>query len=171
MAKLLSSLLSLAVLLAPLGAAWAARPSATKPECNNNIVLTMGDPLKFGGFVPDPALTGTVTLDPVSGLRTATGVILEDGQNGQRGYVDVSLNPAFTADCSMYQLIITLTPFTISNSIETMGVTLATEPQSGVASLATGGTLRVYLGGTLTVNANQGAGFYSGPYSVDIVFR
>lgn len=158
--------------LVACGPSWGAKP-ITKVDCNNNMVLTEIQPLKFGSFVATTA--GSVTIDP-SGLRNATGVTLV-GNDGQPGIFRVSLMSGFVGDCTGYQVIITLpASYTMTSAGQTMTVnTLTTLPLSGVGVLnspdATIAYLDIYIGGTAVVSAGQAAGLYSGSYSVSMTFR
>lgn len=160
-------------LLLASGPLWAAK-AGTRPDCNNNMVLAEVTPLSFGSFVADPALTGTVTIDPVTGRTASPGITLINSDAGAIGIIDVSFVPGYVADCSVYQINITLpASFTMSNAAgQTITVNnLKTDPPSGIGTVPPGGTLRVYIGGDATISPGLGGGVYSGTYSVDMVFR
>lgn len=153
-------------------AAWSARPPGLKPDCTANVVLTELQPLQFGTFVAD--LGGTVTIDPLTGLRSAAGVTLIASDAGQPAIIELSMPPDYPADCSLYQVNITLpASFVITSGGQTMTVAPVTSfPASRDGALGIDNApLRVYVGGTATAVTGQPAGLYTGSYTIDMVFR
>lgn len=145
---------TLAALLA-VPAAHAQTVSATRP-------------LAFGKFVAQGG--GSVTVQP-SGARMATGgVLLIASGAGTSASFTVSDSDPANADKSF---IISLPPdgsVTLSGSSGSMAVNVFTSQPAETGTLVAG-SQTVQVGATLTVNANQPAGNYSGSFPVIINYQ
>lgn len=122
------------------------------------LAVSEANLIDFGTFAPSPSTSGTITINPSTGAVSTTNVeVLTPGTRGQynvTGLVGQSFN-------------YTMSPqnVSLSNGSSTMNLDLGT---GGTGSLNGSGIGSFYLGGTLTVNASQAAGNYSGTFAVNI---
>ena len=133
----------------------AQNPSADATVTANATVvtpisLTAGDDMEFGLIIAS-ASGGTVAVD-TSGALIGTGVTSHASSVGSAASFTVAGETGFGYDVTMPA------PFNLSNGLNTMSVGSFTHFASGV--LTTGSEL-FKVGATLTVGANQPAGFYT----------
>jgi hypothetical protein len=133
------------------------------------IALTVGDPLEFGGIIPDGSASGTVeiTTAGVRNLTTVTGVTASTTPSAASYSVTgTGLVP--------YTITIPTTSFNITNTTgsgaETMAVTAMTCSGTLNHIFASDGTDAFTVGGTLTVGAAQVPGLYTGTFDVTVEY-
>ena len=124
------------------------------------IAITAATNLAFGSFAPGAG--GTVTVD-TGGARAASGPILMAGASSAAKF-DI------TGQAGLTYSIAHSGSTSLSNGTDTMTLTKFSDLAgvNGTSGNVTAGTLSgsgaqsLYVGGTLTVAANQAAGLYSG---------
>jgi len=118
--------------------------------------------MDFGKIAPNP-LGGTVALDPSDGSRDCSGAMACIGSfsiselqvSGSDAQVTVSYSPSLQ----------------LTGPGDPMTVTPDLPGGSGQTFNMTGGSLLLRFGATLTTNANQAPGSYSGPFTVDVSYQ
>ncbi|WP_166944776.1 DUF4402 domain-containing protein [Sphingopyxis panaciterrae] len=162
--------------MATASTSWCgpARAADTNVTANAAIVrpntLIKTDDLDFGTLVSGTA-AGSVTVNPVTGARSTSGGVTSVGNDAQRA----------TFQGSGGILLITVSG---SNSVTlsragggapTMTASLVRAASTGGGGIALLGTTLLpsgvqtyYIGGTLTVPANQPAGDYSGTFTLTV---
>ncbi|HMO74030.1 MAG TPA: DUF4402 domain-containing protein [Sphingopyxis sp.] len=136
----------------------------------NTLVKT--DDLDFGSLISG-ATGGTVTINPVTNARTTTGGVTAVGNDGQRA--------RFQGTGGLILIIVTgsnsvtLTRAGGGATAMTASLTRAMANGSGgitllapTATLLPSGVQTYYVGGTLTVPANQPEGDYSGTFTLTV---
>lgn len=133
------------------------------------IALTVGDPLEFGGIVPDGSASGTVVITTagVRNLTTVTGVTASTAPTAASYTVTgTGLVP--------YTITIPTASFNITNTTgsgaETMAVTAMNSSGGLSHTFASDGTDAFTVGGTLTVGAAQEPGLYTGTFDVTVEY-
>lgn len=141
--------------LGVLSASQAQAQSVTSVSCDNN--------LSFGSFV---AGAGTVTIDPATGSRSKTGMVVTPASfpDGDRATCNVVVSGA--AD---YSLSFSSSTISFTSGANSMTANLTTSPTPKLTTTGTTGTF--YVGGTLNVpSSSQPPGDYSGSYTVIVQF-
>ena len=134
-----------------------------------NTLIKTGD-LDFGTLLSGP-VGGTITIDPVTNWRGATGGATLVGNDGRRA--------VFQGTGGIF--LITVSGSTSATLTRAGGgaapmtaslVRAATTSGGGIAllgaTLLPNGVQTYYIGGTLTVPANQPAGDYSGTFTLTV---
>ena len=134
----------------------------------NTLIKT--DDLDFGTLISGPA-GGTVTINPVTNGRSATGGATLVGNDGRRA-VFQGTGGIFLITVSG-STSVTLTRTSGGAPAMTAGlVRAATTSGGGIAllgaTLLPSGVQTYYIGGTLTVPANQPEGHYSGTFTLNV---
>lgn len=159
--------LALGALLAVAAPALAAPVSApTQPPGRALLLipltLTKVQDLSFGTIVPSTTTAGFVSINAVSGARTASaGLTLMPADVGQRGRFAGAGTPT-------QQVIMVLTPpIELTNpagdTIPVLGMNLDGSP---VRTIAADHTFFVGVGGSIFIAANQAEGLYSAEYDL-----
>ncbi|MDM5177017.1 DUF4402 domain-containing protein [Massilia sp. DJPM01] len=166
--RTLSTLAVLAVIAAGLGLgapAFAAQATATAGgTVVTPIAVVVGTNLAFGTFAA--AAGGTITVS-TSGVRAVSGVVAMGASATSAAKFDITGEPGAT-----YAITHSGTAL-LTNSGgggETMALAKfsdltganATSGDAATGTLSAGGTQSLYVGGTLTVAANQAPGTYAG---------
>jgi spore coat protein U-like protein len=147
-----------------------ATASATASVITPIAVTSVGT-LAFGKFVPG-ASAGSVTVS-TSGARTATVVTPSGGTPGAASF-PITGEPSTT-----YAIDTSATTANLTSGANTMALALVTDFSGGGAisgTQATGtldntGKQTLYVGGILTVGANQANGAYTGTVSVAVAYN
>ena len=133
------------------------------------IALTVGDPLEFGGIIPDGSTDGSVeiTTAGVRNLTTVTGVTASTTPTAASYTVTgTGLVP--------YTITIPTASFNITNTTgsggETMAVTAMTCSDGLSHTFDASGNDAFTVGGTLTVPAAQEPGYYTGTFDVTVEY-
>jgi len=150
-------MIGLSMLLYPVNAALAASPG-----------LSLGNQMQFGSF-ESGAGTGTIQIQ-VNNSRVITGSVTGISSTPRAAVVRV------TGDGS--PVVLTISPASTimtgpgtNMTVDTFQIqTSAGGPTQTVTPAATT-TLDVAIGGTLHVNASQGAGSYTGTFVIDATFQ
>lgn len=161
--KWLSSLL----LLAFVYDAEAAPPPPTLNQCNQGMVVVVGQPLNFGDY--DGTTAGNIIID-TSGGRTTTGPILTGG-TVQVGVYTVSSKKK---GCDIYSVNITYlgNPALTGTGTDMPITTFESDPLSGFnISPNKNVPTTVNIGATLESPAPQTEGPYTGTYQVSFNFQ
>lgn len=127
--------------------------------------------LSFGTIIATPADSGTVTIDPNTGVRTValplTGSTTDVGQRGR-----------FIGNGTTNQtVLITRTfPTFLANSADltktvAFSGTLDSASTSGTVNTGATSVFYVGVGGTITISANQMPGLYTGQVTVTADFQ
>jgi hypothetical protein len=127
--------------------------------------------LSFGSIVATPAASGTVTIDPNSGLRAIAGAGLTAG-------TDVGSNGRFLGN-GMPQQVVNLRitfPTTLVNVQDNSQAvafsgTLDTASTGLTRTIGLTGVFYVGVGGQIAIAANQMPGQYSGTVTLDADFQ
>ncbi len=131
---------------------------------NDTSTATLGD-LAFGTIVPD-AIGGTVTVDPLTGLRLGSGGLALIASTFGPATFDVTGAPD-----ANYAISLPVGPLTIFSGLDSMTVDNWTTDVVGQQVLDGVGAATFNVGGTLTVGANQPSGVYSGTFTVMVDYN
>ncbi|HEX8614321.1 MAG TPA: DUF4402 domain-containing protein [Telluria sp.] len=158
----------LAVIAAGLGLgvpAYAAQATAVAGgTVVTPIAIVASVPLAFGSFAA--AAGGTITIS-TSGARAVSGVVAMSGSAATAAKFDITGEPGTTYTITHSgTAVLTNT----GGAGETMALAKfsdltganATSGDATSGTLSAGGTQSLYVGGTLTVAANQAPGVYAG---------
>jgi hypothetical protein len=133
----------------------------------NTLIKT--DDLDFGTMISGPT-GGTVSINAVTGARTTTGGVTPVGAGTQRAIFQGTgglLLITVSGDTS-----VTLTRAGGGGTMTASLVRAASTSGGGIALLGStllpSGVQTYYIGGTLTVPANQAAGDYSGTFTLTV---
>lgn len=136
---------------------WAVAAAA-------EVQLSNTQALSFGRFV---AGAGSVTISP-SGARSTTGGVLALGSDpGQAAQFLITGDPNATVSIGLPSN----GTVSLSNGSQSMPVNNFTSSPASTAVLAGGGSQVLNVGATLQVSAGQGAGAYSGSFSITIDYN
>lgn len=154
------------------GALVASGPSqAAEATGNANgtvvqpIAITSAADLSFGSFAAGTG-AGSITIS-TSGERTSSGVVVIGSSSGAAARFDITGAPGATYSITHGgTAVLTNT----GGASETMALTKfsdltggnATSGEASTGVLDSGGTQSLYVGGTLSVAANQAVGVYAG---------
>lgn len=184
MRKLVLKFLAITMIVG-FSANLVAQTSATENTAAGAVLITAMTitetaPMHFGSNVLISAAGGTVVLPSNSTTRTYGGA----GGVATSAATPVATNAAYTVTgtaLETYALTLpattTVTHTTVSTGVYTMDITLMTARFNGAGSDAITSTLDVNgddsftLGGTLTVQANQVDGIYSGTFDVTVDYN
>lgn len=126
------------------------------------LTLTKIDDLRFGAVIPSP-VSGTVTIDAVTGARSVTGgVTAVPSDVGQRAYFGGAGSPN-------QQVIVTVTPPAVLTSVAgdtltVLALTLDGPPSRNVDPIDR--TFFFGVGGIIQIAADQPEGIYTSDYVV-----
>ncbi len=161
----------LALAIAGAGSANAASvPAGTTSTVVSPIAITKAADLAFGSFAAGAAL-GTVTVTP-GGARTVGGGVTAVASTSTAAKFDVT-----GASGMGYSISVVATPLSDGGS-NTMTFTpisdlTASGSTSGTVTVGslTGGAQSIFVGGVLSVAANQVAGTYSGTVTATVDYN
>jgi spore coat protein U-like protein len=162
----------LALAICGAGSAMAATASATSTSVVvTPIQISKATDLSFGA-IASSGTAGTVTLTP-GGTRTVGGGAVAAGGVSTAAKFDVTGQAGLTYAISMAGTSANLTsgsdtiPFTVISDVTASAIT------TGIAATGTltGGAQSIYVGGALTVAANQAAGTYTGTVAVAVNYN
>lgn len=147
--------------MASTGAHAATQTATAEVDIIAAVQLAQNDGLDFG-VVASSAAAGTVSLPTTSNTRTCSASVTCVG-TAMRGRFTVS-NAA-----TGYTVAITVpASTTLTSGGNSMNLTLAPSMASFVS---TGAAQEFFVGGTLSVGANQAAGTYTGTYNVSADYQ
>lgn len=134
------------------------------------VKVTAGAGLRFGQFV-SPATAGTITIDPFGTVTTSGGMVGADafsqtgaGRGNATFAVNGNVNAAFSVKIS--------NNIQLASGANRMKVNVFTgNVVGGAGVLDASGSYTLTVGATLSVNANQPVGSYSGTYSVTVTYQ
>lgn len=140
--------------------AYAATATGTATaEVLDSLDVSETQQMNFGRFVTN-AVSGSVVLSYLGGVTSATHMVLMQGAAGR-----------FTIDgIPDSNVTITVTDTTLTGIGAPMTVSNYTSPNIPNMSLNAVGIGVVNLGATLSVNANQTPGVYSGQYTITVIY-
>ncbi|WP_167239562.1 DUF4402 domain-containing protein [Massilia genomosp. 1] len=159
----------LAILIAGLGLGAPAHAAQATAVAGGTVitplVIAQAAPLAFGSFAA--AAGGTITVS-TSGARTVSGVVAMSGSATTAARFNITGEPNSTYTIT-HSGTVALTNTTGSGN-ETMTLAKfsnltgldATSGDATSGTLSAGGAQSLYVGGTLTVAANQVPGVYAG---------
>jgi len=161
-----------AVGLALPGTSMAASATATSSSTVvAPITITKSADLAFGKFAAGTATAGTVTVS-TSGARTVDGGVVAMSSTTSAARFDVGGEAGATYSITLSG------PTELSSGSDTMAfspvsdLTGANTISGTVTSgTLTAGTQSIYVGGVLTVSANQAAGTYSGSVTASVDYN
>ncbi|MGB5077665.1 MAG: DUF4402 domain-containing protein [Sphingorhabdus sp.] len=143
------------------GAQAATQTATAEVDIIAAVQLTQDVAMDLG-VAASSAASGTVTLPNNSNTRVCSAAVTCVG-TAQRGEFTVS------GATSGYVVAVTVAPSTtLSSGANTMPLTLNPSMSSFTS---TGASQVFYVGGTLSVGANQAAGTYTGTYSVSADYQ
>ena len=158
--------LSLAVLMATAFGVSGSAVAASATGTANATVLTpiaiaTGNTLEFGSFSAPTA--GTVVVS-TAGSRSATGgVLLIPGGTVRAG--------TFTVTGTGTQGFAISYPGSVNLTRDGGSETMALQVSGDATSALVGGTKTIDIAGTLTVDASQASGSYTGTYSMTVEYN
>lgn len=161
---------SLIVLFAACAYAGAFAASSATPGNLSSIViqpLTLINftPLNFGKIVAGTT-AGTVTVDPVAGAVSATGGAKLAGGTVNAAYFESYGGPLQTLTVNRGPL-----PILSDGAGHTMAVSGLTLDGATRRFLGTAGLVKLNVGGTLNVGANQAAGNYTATFLIYVTYQ
>ena len=127
---------------------------------------TLAQNLHFGSFIAEKG--GTIDLDAITNLRSASGPSLLTSNAGYRGQINLVGSPGATFSVSLpatVQLVMTGTQETMS-----LAPSHSVTEANGGAVLNSSGNGTFYIGGRLTVSATQAPGNYQGNSPVTVTY-
>jgi spore coat protein U-like protein len=163
------------IALAAAGATAPAFAASTTATASATVIVPIAiakaTDLSFGKFAAGTS-AGSVTIK-TDGTRTVTGVTATGGTLSAASF-NISGEPSAT-----YAIDTSATTANLTSGSDTLSLALVSDFTAGGASSgtqATGtlsgtGTQTLYVGGTLTVGANQANGSYSGSVSVAVAYN
>ena len=144
----------------------ASADAAVNAEIVSPISITNVSALNFGRIIGTTA-GGDVTIAATSaGTRTSTATDLL----APSGTVNAAKFQVTASDSYTYKITIPDIDLTGATTSETMGVTF-TNSLGSTGLTGTGSAEDLYLGGTLTVGANQSEDTYSGTVTVTVAYE
>lgn len=168
----------LAIAAALAGAATSTAAQATnQPGTVNAVVvrpntLVKTDDLDFGSLIGGTA-GGTVTINPVTNARTTTGGVTPAGSGAHRAAFQGTGGILFITVTGSNSVTLTRTgggaapmTATLTRAMTTSGGGITLLGPS--VTLLPSGVQTYYVGGTLTVPANQPPGDYSGTFQLTV---
>jgi hypothetical protein len=145
--------------------------AATATATGRAIVVTpfsfiQVEDLNFATIVPGPA-AGTVSIDELSGARTAAGgVVALAGAGAQRArFVGAG------SENQAVDLTLSAPPTLSDGNGNTMAVTALVLDGPNSRIIGPDLAFDVYVGGTLAVGANQAPGLYSGTFTLTVEYN
>lgn len=160
---------SLVCAIALFGAGQALAETATASvgaSVLTPIAITKVDDLAFGNFMSTTG--GTIVLTPTAtALRTpSAGVTLDNTVTPKAAKFTVGGTAGATFSITLP------TTVSLSNGPNTMDVgTFTSDLDLAAATIPVGGTIDMYVGGTLTVGAAQANGAYTGTFDVSVNYN
>ena len=151
---------------APATAAPATASANSRAVVVTPLSLVRVEDLDFGTLVPS-ALSGVITIDAVTGNRTAIGGVTAYGSSlAHRAYfvgagtegqlVTIMLGPAPTLGDGN------------GNSMPVLALTL---DGPGLRTIPPERAVHIWVGGILSVNANQAPGDYTGTFTMTVNYN
>lgn len=164
MKKIITVLAAGSAMVMAASAANAASVSATATaEILQQVQIAKTADLNFGSIVPDSAASANVIVDPDgTNTRNCGGLTCADDALVSSAAFNVTGATGLTAVISLSSLA------TIDDGGNSMNISLS---QSDATLLMTGSAVPTYVGGTLTVPANQAPGTYSGSFDVTAEYQ
>jgi hypothetical protein len=169
--------LKLAVMALAIGAAGSAVAANTATATSTSTVVTPiaianSANLSFGDIAGGSS-AGTVTVSP-DGTRGVTGGTVAVGGTPSAAKFDVTGQAGLT-----YAIDFSTTSTTLTSGGNTMAFATVSDLTGGAitsgnvssGTLSAGGTQTIFVGGTLTVGANQAAGTYNGTINVAVNYN
>lgn len=159
-----------AAFMLSIAAAPQAALAADASGSGEAIIVTptsffLVEDMSFGTIVPGAA-SGTVTIDEVSGARTsAGGVVALAGAGAQRARFVAGGTDGQTVDLSLGPL-----PTLDDGNGNTMPVTSLVLDGPSTRVFGPSMAMDIYVGGTLSVGANQVPGLYSGTFTLTVEY-
>lgn len=174
-ARLASHGLKFVALILAVFATGSAIGATTTASSTSTVVtpiaIAKGADLSFGNFASG-STSGTVTVS-TSGTRTVTGGVVAAGGTTTAAQFNVTGQAGLN-----YSISMTGTSATLTSGANTMAFAAITDLTGGGATSGTvtsgtltGGAQTVFVGGALTVGANQAAGTYTGAVSVAVDYQ
>lgn len=162
------SVLALAVAAPPV---WAQNSTSADVNASATVVRTLAvtstTELSFGTFAAG-STSGTVTMSAIGNRSFSGGVTLVAANPGSQATVNLGGTPGTAYSVSLPSSVqLNAATGSATMSLATFTTTIV-GPQ---ATLNTSGTGSFGIGGTLTVNANQPIGTYSGSFTVTLNYN
>jgi hypothetical protein len=143
------------------GANAATQTATAEVDIISAVTLAQNDGLDFG-VVASSAAAGTVTLPTASNTRTCSAQVT---------CVGTALRGRFTVSGATSGYVVAIT-VPASTSLTGAGAAMNVALSPSLTSFTSAGVDQVfYVGGTLSVGANQVAGTYTGTYNVSADYQ
>jgi len=129
------------------------------------LTLINFTPLNFGKIIAGTT-AGTVTVDPVAGTASATGGAKLAGGTVNAAYFESYGGPLQTLTVNRGPL-----PILSDGAGHTMAVSGLTLDGATTRFLGTAGLVKLNVGGTLNVGANQVSGDYTATFQIYVTYQ
>lgn len=127
------------------------------------IALSKVQDLDMGIVIPGVS-AGSVMLDAATGAQGITGGVVYASPSGQAAQFAATGQPSHP-----FTISLSGSPITLTGPGGTMSLTLSASP-SGSSIFSGVGTAALNVGGTLSVNANQPDGDYTGTFTLTVAY-
>jgi uncharacterized protein DUF4402 len=132
------------------------------------ITLSNTTPLNFGNIIPGSS-AGSVVMNTSNERSSTGGVTLQPDVNGQAAVFNVTGLTGAEFTITLPSSDVTLTR---DGGTEEMSIASATfNHNAGASPIITGGNVNFNVGATLSVDANQEEGIYTGNYAVTVAYH
>lgn len=127
------------------------------------IALSKVQDLDMGTVIPG-VTGGSVTLNAATGAQGITGGVVYASPSGQAAQFSATGQPSHP-----FTITLSGSPITLTGPGGTMSLALLASP-GGSSTFSGTGTAALNVGGTLTVNANQPDGDYTGTFTLTVAY-
>lgn len=124
------------------------------------VTIDVRRDLDFGDAAGDGSLSGTVTLNPITEIKTVSGGVIDFG--GREHVAEFRINGDKNADV----YVVLPASVTITTPGGTMTINSFTMDQGNPVNLGSKGRATIKVGATLNLSPGQSAGNYTGSFTI-----